>query len=107
MKMLKHGLTVLLATLEHAHDWDTQLPRILFGYQCGIQASMRFSSHMVLIWRTPKLKVDNFLSPLVQTFDDDGEITIMVEHMISKLQLIVKLNGDFIENVNQTQVQQK
>jgi hypothetical protein len=41
----------------------------------------------------------------VQTFDDDGELTIVVEHMISKLQLIVKLEGEFIENINQTQVQ--
>jgi hypothetical protein len=105
MKTLKHGLTVLLATLEHAQDWDTQLPRILFGYRCGIQASMRFSPHMILIRRSPKLKVDNFFSPLVQTFDDDGELTIVVEHMISKLQLIVKLEGEFIENINQTQVQ--
>jgi hypothetical protein len=62
---------------------------------------------MVLIRRTPKLRVDNFLNPLVQTFDDDGELTIMVEHMISKLQLIVKLDGELIENVNQTQVRQK
>ncbi len=68
---------------------------------------MRFSLHMVLIRRTPKLRVDNFLNPLVQTFDDDGELTIMVEHMISKLQLIVKLDGELIENVNQTQVRQK
>jgi hypothetical protein len=57
---------------------------------------------MVLVRRTPKLKVDNFLSPLVQTFDDDGELIIMAEHMINKLQLI-KLDGDQIENVNQTQ----
>ncbi len=62
MKTLKHGLIVLLATPEHAQDWDTQLPRILFGYRCGIQASIRFSSHMVLIRRTPKLRVDNFES---------------------------------------------
>jgi hypothetical protein len=46
---------------------------------------------MVLIRRIPKLKVDKILNPLVQTFDDDGELTIVVEHMISKLQLIVKL----------------
>lgn len=58
---------------------------------------------MVLIRRTQKLKVDNFLSPLVQTFDDDGEVTIMVKHMINKLQL-VKLDGELIENVNQRQV---
>lgn len=58
---------------------------------------------MVLIRRTQKLKVDNFLSPLVQTFDDDGELTIMVKHMINKLQL-VKLDGELIENVNQRQV---
>lgn len=39
----------------------------------------------------------------MQTFDDDGELTIMVKHMINKLQL-VKLDGELIENVNQRQV---
>jgi hypothetical protein len=67
---------------------------------------MRFSPHVVLIWRTPKLRVDKFLNPLVQTSDDDSELTIMVEHMIGKLQLIAKLDGKFIDNVNQTQVRQ-
>ncbi len=40
----------------------------------------------------------------MQTFGDDGELTIMVKHMINKLQLIVKLDQELIENVNQTQV---
>jgi hypothetical protein len=32
---------------------------------------------MLLIGRTPRLRVDKFLSPLVQTFEDDGEPTIL------------------------------
>jgi hypothetical protein len=49
------------------------------------------------------LKVDNFMSRLVQTFDDDGELIIMVKHMINKLQL-VKLDRKLINIVNQRKV---
>jgi len=34
-------------------------------------------SPYVIDRRTPRLRVDNFLSPLVQTFEDDGEPTIL------------------------------
>jgi len=29
---------------------------------------------MLMIGQTPRLKVDNFLSPLVQAFEDDGDL---------------------------------
>jgi hypothetical protein len=63
--MLKHGLIVLSIIPEHAQDWDDQLPRILFGYRCGLQSNIKFSPHMLQTCRTPILKADNFLSPLV------------------------------------------
>jgi hypothetical protein len=52
------------------------------------------------------LKANNFLSALVQAFEDNGELTALVEQMISKLQLIAKMHGKVV-NVNQTQVKQK
>jgi len=65
VKTLKHGLTMLSTTLEHTRDWDRHFPIILFGYRCGIQASTKFFFHMLLIGKTPMLKANNFLSPLV------------------------------------------
>jgi hypothetical protein len=50
-----------------------------------------------------RLKVDNFLNPLVQTFEDDDHVT-MPKHMINKMQLIAKMHGEVVENVNQAQV---
>jgi hypothetical protein len=52
------------------------------------------------------LKANNFLSALVQAFEDNGELTALAEQMISKLQLITKMHGKVV-NVNQTQVRQK
>jgi hypothetical protein len=59
---------------------------------------------MLLIGQTPRLKIDNFLSPLVQTFNDDEDLVVMVEQMISKLQFIAKMHGLVFDNVNQAQV---
>jgi hypothetical protein len=51
--------------------------------------------------RTPRLKVDNFLSPLVQTFDIYEDLAIMAEQLISKLQLITKMHGEVTSNICQ------
>jgi hypothetical protein len=45
------------------------------------------------------LKTNNFLSPLVQTFEDDGELADLVTQMIYKLQLIAKMHGEVKEKV--------
>jgi hypothetical protein len=44
---------------------------------------------------------------LVQAFEDNGDLTALVEHMISKLCLIAKMHRKVAENVNQAQVRQK
>jgi hypothetical protein len=36
VKTLKPELIILSVTPKHAHDNDTNLPLILFGYHCGI-----------------------------------------------------------------------
>ncbi len=40
---------------------------------------------MFLIGKTFNLKADNFLNPLVQTFDEDAKLSILVVEMIDKL----------------------
>jgi len=59
IKTLKNGLSVVSST--DLDNWDIQLPRILFGYKCGVQASTKFFPFMVLIERTPWLTYDNGL----------------------------------------------
>ncbi len=63
VKTLKHGFIILFTNLEHTQDWDKHLPMVLLGYRCGVQFSTKFFPHMLLIGITPRLKVDNFLSP--------------------------------------------
>lgn len=36
---------------------------------------------MLLIGQTPRLKIEFFLSPLDQTFNDDEDLVVMVEQM--------------------------
>jgi hypothetical protein len=65
------------------------------------EASTQFSPHMLLTERTPTLKANNFLSPLVQTFEDDAKLSILVVEMIDMLQLIAKMHREVKENVCQ------
>jgi hypothetical protein len=68
IKTIKHGLIVMAAT--NMQDWDLLLPRIFFGYQCGIQASTKYSPFMVLTSRMPRLTIDNNLRGLCYVFGD-------------------------------------
>jgi hypothetical protein len=73
VKTLKHGLIIFSATAKHAQDWDEHLPRILFGYICGVHVSIRFPPHMISTRHTSKLWVDNLLNPLAKTYDVDAD----------------------------------
>ncbi len=68
-----------------------------------MQLSTKLSRHTVLISFTTRLKADNSLNPLVQTFEDD-DLATMAKHMINKMQLLAKMHGEVVENVNQAQV---
>jgi hypothetical protein len=56
IKTLKNGLFVVSST--DLDNWVLQLPWILFGYRCGVQANTKFSPFMVLTWRSPRLTCD-------------------------------------------------
>ncbi len=70
----------------------------MFSYKCGVQASTKFSPHMILIGHIPKLRANNFLSPLVSTYNEDDDPEILVERMIEKMQLISKMHGQILNN---------
>ncbi len=92
---------VLAAT--NIQDWDLLLPRILFGYQCGIQANMKYSPFMVLIGRTPRLTIDNNLSGLCDVFNEQENPKVKAEQMILKMRLIANVHKTLLENVEHAQ----
>jgi hypothetical protein len=87
VKTLKHGLTILSTDLEHAQDWDKHLTKIMFRYRCGVQVKTKFSPHMLLVGRIPRLRIVNSLILLVQTYDDDDDddLVAIATWMIGKL----------------------
>ncbi len=59
---------------------------------------------MLLIEWIPMLKAENFLNPLVEDFESNDELIVMVEQMLNTLQFIAMMHGKVVKNVNQTQV---
>ncbi len=55
------------------------MPIILFGYKCGIQTSTRFSLNMIVIRRSSRLKANNFLNSVLNTFDEDDDPAILAK----------------------------
>jgi len=69
IKTLKNGLFVVSSI--DLDNWDLQLPRILFGYRCDVQASTKFSCFMVLTGRTPRFMCNNGLFTFTNVQKDE------------------------------------
>jgi hypothetical protein len=98
IKTLKNGLSVVSST--DLDNWDLQLPRILFSYRCGVQASTKFSPFMVLTGRTPRLTCDNGLFAFINVQKDELTLNEMTQLMVEKLNLISYMHSFVLENVN-------
>jgi hypothetical protein len=107
IKTIKHGITVLAATPANMDCWDEQLAKVLFGYRCGIQASMKFSPFMILTGRMPRLRVDNHLQALIAETGDGEDVEATAAQFLQKVELIASIHGDVLQNVEQAQRQQK
>jgi hypothetical protein len=107
IKTIKHGITVLAATLGNVDYWDEQLARILFGYRCGIQASTKFSPFMILTGHTPRLRADNYLHALTQVTDDGVDVEVATAQFLQKMELITSIHEDVLLNVEQAQKKQR
>lgn len=83
---------------DNTKTWDFQLPRLLYGYRCGVHASTQIYLFMVLIGRILRLKVNNFLSGLTQTFDEELGVEQFTKQMIVKMELIAKLHKTILGN---------
>jgi len=107
IKTIKHGIIVLAATPENVDCWDEHLAKILFGYRCGIQASTKFSPFMILIGRTPRLRVDNYLHTLTAMTDDDVDVEVATAQFLQKVKLIASIHENVLFNVEQEHKKQK
>jgi hypothetical protein len=99
IKTIKHGITVLAATLENIDCWDEHLAKVLFGYRCGIQVSTKFSPFMILTSRTPRLRADNYLHVLIATTDDDVDVEVVAAQFLQKVKLIASIHENVLLNV--------
>jgi len=96
-KTLKHGLTVVSENIQLC---DIQVPKILFGYHCGIQSSTKYSSYMILTGIIPRLNIDNQPSNLTQVINDQVDPKDLALQMIFKMKLIIELHESLLENVD-------
>jgi hypothetical protein len=56
----------------------------MFGYRCGIQASIKFSPFMIMTSRTPHLRADNYVHSLtvVINIDDNVDVEVVVAQFL-------------------------
>jgi len=101
IKTLQHGFMVVSSY--DVQKWDVHVPRILFGYRCGIQSNTKFSPYMILIGRSPRLTIDNNINTLIEIVDDEIDTNTMVVCMIKKMELVTQLHESLLEDVGQTQ----
>jgi hypothetical protein len=106
IKTIKHGITILAATLENVDCWDEHLAKVLLGYRCGVQASTKFSPFMILTGHTPRLRADNFLHVLTDV-TDDNDVEVTAAQFLEKVKLVASIHENVLLNVEQAQKKQK
>ncbi len=107
IKTIKHGIIVLAATPTNVDSWDEHLPKILFGYKCGIQANTKFSPFMILTSRSPRLRTDNYLNALTDVTDDGADVEVVAAQFLQKVRLIASIHENILLNVEQAQKKQR
>ncbi len=107
IKTIKHGIIVLAATPTNVDSWDEHLPKILFGYKCGIQASTKLSPFMILTGRSPCLRADNYLNALTDVTDDGADVKVVAAQFVQKVRLITSIHENILLNVEQAQKKQR
>ncbi len=107
IKTIKHGIIVLAATPTNVDSWDKHLPKILFGYKCGIQANTKFSPFMILTGRSPRLRADNYLNALTDVTDDGADVEVVAAQFLQKVRLIASIHENILLNVEQAQKKQR
>ncbi len=107
IKTIKHGITVLSATLENIDYWDEQLAKVMFGCRCGIQTSTKFSPFMIVTSRTPRLKADNYMHSLTAVTNDNVIVEVAITQFLQKMKLIASIHENVLLNVEQTQKKQR
>ncbi len=101
IKTIKHGITILAATLGNVDCSDDHLAKIMFGYRCGNQTSTRFSPFMILTGRTPRLRADNYLHALTAETDVGTKVEVATAQFLQKMELIASIHEIFLLNVEQ------
>jgi hypothetical protein len=107
IKTIKHGVTVLATNPANIDCWDEHLAKVLFGYKCGVQASTKFSPFMVLTGRSPRLRVDNYLSALTGVIDDGIGVEQIATQFLEKVELIASIHRDVLLNIEQAHKKQR
>jgi hypothetical protein len=107
IKTIKHGITILAADLANVDCWDEHLAKVLFGYRCGIQVSMKLSPFMILTSQSPHLRANNNLNALTDVIDDGADVEVAAAQVLEKVKLIASIHENVLLNVEQAQTKQK
>jgi len=79
--------------------WDEQLAKVMFGYKCEIQASIKFFPFMIMIRHTPRLKANNYLHSLIAMIDDNVNVEVIITQFLKKMKLITSIHENVLLNV--------
>jgi hypothetical protein len=99
IKIIKHGITMLSVTSENVVCWDEQLVKVMFGYRCEIQTSIKFFPLMILTRHTPRLRANNYLHSLTIMINDIVNVKTTAQQFLQKMKLIASIHENVMFNV--------